>query len=155
MDENVFLVPLWLQGFCFSTLSFILRGQNRSVRLSSSGGTNMLWIKLSEWGSSASLWPKVYQALWQLFTSALWQSSLINRQSIFRLALMARGRGILCLDLSDGRDLKVVHRVLERELKYFSSLWHRMVVLQNKLRLNTEQATVQYQEIWQLWKLKF
>lgn len=44
-------------------------------------------------------------------------------------------------------------RVLERDLKYFSSLWHRLVVLQNKLRLNTEQTTVQYQEIWQFCKL--
>ena len=63
-----------------------------------------------------------------------------------------RGGGGLCLDLSEGRDLKVVHRVLERELKYFSSLWQRMVVLQNKLRLSTERTAAQHQKIWQLWK---
>ena len=51
------------------------------------------------------------------------------------------------------RDLTVVHRVLERELKYFSPLWHTMIVLHSKLRLDTERTTVQYKEIWQLWKL--
>lgn len=50
-------------------------------------------------------------------------------------------------------DLTVVHRVLERELKYFSPLWHRMIVLHSKLRLNTERTTKQYEEIRQLWKL--
>lgn len=65
---------------------------------------------------------------------------------------MVRG-GALCLDQSERRDLKVVHWVLEKELEYFSSLWHRMIGLQNKLRLNTERTTVKYQEIWQLWKL--
>lgn len=53
------------------------------------------------------------------------------------------GGGALCLDFSEN--------LLENDPKYFSSLWHCFIVLQNKLRLNAEQTAVQYQ-IWQFCK---
>ncbi len=98
---------------------------------------------------------KVHQTRWQPFTSTLRHSSLINGRSIFRLPLMVRGRGLLCSDLSEGTDLKLVQRVLENELRCFSSLLHMVAVLPNKLRLNTELTTKGFKDIWQLGKLQF
>lgn len=150
-------------GKVFISLWFISRRQNGSVHFLLQRHKHALnqieWVVVVVVEGEESLpmttgREKVHQALWQPFTSTQRYSFLINRQSILRLPLMARGRGgkVLCLDLSERRDLKVVHRVLERELKYFSSLWQRMVVLQNKLRLSIERTAVQHQKIWQLWK---
>lgn len=77
-------------------------------------------------------------------------------------ARVGGGRGVCCWDLPAQRDLKVVNRVLEQDLKYFSSLWHRSVVLQNKLQQNTEHTTWQDRQIWHFlfsvvseWQIRF